>query len=121
MTCIAIYLLYLPADKFCCLVIIPGDWEAISEAEIFFERAYSKIKVATSKISHENEKLESFLLAAASRIVHTERTRQKTAAFLAQSEEISRWWTTAFQHTAVKSYKNRSNTSHWVSNNNSAA
>jgi hypothetical protein len=56
----------------------------------FFERAYSKIKVATSKISHENEKLESFLLVAASRVVHTERIQQKTAAFLAQSEEISR-------------------------------
>lgn len=87
MTCIAIYLLYLPADKFRCFVIIPDEWEVISEAEFFFERVYSKIKVATSKISHENEKLESFLLVAASRIVHTERIQQRTATFLAQSEE----------------------------------
>jgi len=81
------------------------------------------MKVATSKISHDNEKTGSFLLVAASHIVHTERIRQRTATFLAQAKKerpVSRCWTTAIQHSAVKSYKNYINTSHWVSNNNSA-
>jgi hypothetical protein len=53
----------------------------------FFQQASSKIEVATSKISHDNEKLGSFLLVAASHIVHTERIQQRTAKFLAQAKK----------------------------------
>jgi hypothetical protein len=55
--------------------------------QVFFEQASSKIKVATSKISHDNEKLESVLLVAAYHIVLTERIQKRTAMFLAQAKK----------------------------------
>jgi len=73
--------------------------------------------VATSKISHDNEKLESVLLVAASHIVHTVRIQLRTVTFLAQAKKewpVSRWWTTAIQQRAVKSYKNYIHTSESV-------